>query len=55
MKVNYTNWDTNKHKGTWQFATPYINIIRNEEYTQVSFVVGSRHWWIIINDKTKRQ
>ena len=55
MKIKHTNWGANSPKGDWQFATPYINIIRNEEYTQVSFVVGSHHWWVIINNKNKQQ
>jgi len=54
MKINYTNWDTSLPKGQWTFRTPNIGIIRNQDYTQVSFVVGSRHWWIIINHKVKQ-
>jgi hypothetical protein len=56
MKINYTKWGTSSPKGSWQFATPYINIIHNKgqyNYTQVSFVVGNHHWWIIINKKKK--
>ena len=54
MKINYTKWGTQSPKGDWQFATPYINIIHNKDrYTQISFVVGSHHWWVIINDKRK--
>lgn len=42
MKLHYTKWGTNS-KG-WQFATPYINIIRHvgnytKNYIQISFVI----------------
>lgn len=60
MKINYTKWGTSNPKGSWQFATPYINIINNTSdvhpmynYIQISFVVGDHHWWIIINKKKK--
>lgn len=53
MKINHTKWGANSPKGQWQFATPYININRNEDHTQISFVVGSHHWWVIINRKRK--
>jgi hypothetical protein len=55
MKIKHTNWGANSPKGQWAFATPYININRNQEYTQVSLVVGSHHWWVIINNKNKQQ
>jgi len=55
MKIKHTNWSANSPKGQWAFATPYININRNEEYTQFSLVVGSHHWWVIINNKNKQQ
>ena len=57
MKINYTKWGVNNRKEGWQFATPYINIIRSKsyEYTQISFVIGNHHWWVIINDKTNKK
>lgn len=54
MKINYFKWGAHSPKGNWQFATPYININYNKgDHTQISFVVGSHHWWIIINKKRK--
>jgi hypothetical protein len=49
IKINYTKWGINSEG--WQFATPYINIIKNKglwNYTQISFVIGNHHWWITI-------
>lgn len=55
MKINYTKWGANNNKERWQFATPYINVIKSKSYTQISFVIGDHHWWVIINDKTNKK
>ena len=40
MKVNYTRWRT--------YSTPYLSVINNKDYLQVSLVVLCYHWYIII-------
>lgn len=44
MKINYTKW--RKH-----YSTPYISILPNDAYIQISLIVWTHHWWIIINKK----
>jgi hypothetical protein len=45
MKINYCKWS----KGTYH--SPHLSVMRNEDYTQISFVILNHHFWIIINKK----
>lgn len=44
FKINFTKWGA-------KYCTPYLCIIPNKDYYQISFVVLNYHWWVIINRK----